>query len=101
MELIQQLERWQQQAAENPNASAADMDVAKRLIAHGIEATTEIKRLRQALDEMKWEIANAPKGEVASFSGTGSWHVIKEDVSVIVEPMKGRRVALVTLPHNP
>lgn len=63
----------------------------KALVIRLHDVTTELEAERT-------RIAEAPKGEVASFSGTGSWHVIKEDASVIVQPMKGKRVALVVLP---
>jgi hypothetical protein len=53
------------------------------------------------LEAERARIEGAPKGKVASFSGTGSWHVIKEDVSVIVAPMKDQRVALVVLDKVP
>lgn len=48
MELIQQLEGWRQQLADSPDAEFADIDVARRLIDHGIEALQEAKRLRDA-----------------------------------------------------
>lgn len=50
MEHINQLRKWEEQAKAARQNSSADMDVAKRLIAHGIEATEEIARLKRALD---------------------------------------------------
>ena len=49
MEPLAQLEAWQQQITTNPDASAADLDVAKRLVRHGIEAAQEVAKLRKAL----------------------------------------------------
>jgi len=49
MELRQQLEKWQRQAADADEGSAVDMDVAKRLLKHGIEALDEIGRMREVL----------------------------------------------------
>lgn len=49
MELLQQLKAWQEQAGSAPSESHADMDVAKRLLRHGIEALTEISLLRECL----------------------------------------------------
>lgn len=46
MELRQQLENWEIQAAEASDDDRADMEVAKRLLKHGIEALAEIERLR-------------------------------------------------------
>jgi len=49
MELRQQLEKWQGQAADANEGAAADMDVAKRLLKHGIEALDEIDLMREVL----------------------------------------------------
>ncbi len=49
MELRQQLEKWREQVAVSGKDAVADMDVAKRLLKHGIEALAEIERLREAL----------------------------------------------------
>jgi hypothetical protein len=49
MELRQQLEKWSEQVSDVGTDAAADMDVAKRLLKHGIEALNEIERLRGAL----------------------------------------------------
>lgn len=45
MEHINQLRKWDDQAKAAGSSAAADMDVAKRLLAHGIEAVREIERL--------------------------------------------------------
>ena len=66
MEPMQQLEAWSKQIAENPDATYADVDVAKRLLKHGVEALTELKRLRETLqgiaeaDWRKWEELASP-----------------------------------------
>lgn len=49
MEPKQQLETWNTQVAHCDEGAAADMDVAKRLLKHGIEAMEEIGKLRQSL----------------------------------------------------
>jgi len=46
MELRQQLEKWQEQAAKADEGSVADWDVTIRLLKHGIEALDEIARLK-------------------------------------------------------
>jgi len=51
MELLQQLEAWQKQAESAAPDSSADLDVAKRLILHGIEALAEISRLHECLKQ--------------------------------------------------
>jgi len=57
MELRQQLERWNEQVADAGADAAADMDVTKRLLKHGIEATTEIASLRTLLRDIKaWDV---------------------------------------------
>ena len=67
MEPMPQLEAWNQQLVDNPNAEAADVDVAKRLLKHGIEALEELKRLRETLqgiadaDWRKWEELATPE----------------------------------------
>jgi hypothetical protein len=48
MEPRQQLEKWSEQVAAAGADAAADMDVAKRLLKHSIEALNEIDRLRNA-----------------------------------------------------
>lgn len=58
MELIQQLEKWKAQVALAKKDSSADMDVAKRLLNHGIEALGEIEKLR---------------GEVKVLRGSHDW----------------------------
>lgn len=58
MELIQQLEKWKAQTARAKKDSSADMDVAKRLLNHGIEALGEIEKLR---------------GEVRVLRGSHDW----------------------------
>lgn len=45
MELMQQLETWNDQLARNPDATHADVDVAKRLLKHGIETLAQLERL--------------------------------------------------------
>jgi len=66
MEPMQQLEAWNKQIAENPDATHADVDVAKRLLKHGIEALEELTRLRETLkgiaeaDWRKWEELASP-----------------------------------------
>jgi len=58
MELMPQLEKWKGQVAEASEGAAADMDVAKRLLKHGIEAMEEISKLR---------------GEVRVLTGSHEW----------------------------
>jgi len=50
METLAQLEAWQKQSDANPGARGADIDVARRLIRHGISAAKEIIKLRQSRD---------------------------------------------------
>jgi len=51
MEPLAQLEAWQEQIAAAPGATTADLDVAKRLVRHGIEAAREIAELRERLGQ--------------------------------------------------
>lgn len=46
MEPIQQLKKWKEQVAMADADAAADMDVAKRLLDHGIEALDKLDRLK-------------------------------------------------------
>lgn len=46
MEPIQQLKKWKEQVAEADADAAADMDVAKRLLDHGIEALDKLDKLK-------------------------------------------------------
>jgi len=67
MEPIQQLEAWNKQVEDNPFADTADLDVAKRLLKHGIEASKELQRLRETLqgiadaDWRRWEELASPE----------------------------------------
>lgn len=61
------------------------------------EAIAAIARERDAL---KARIDSAPVGKVASFTGTGSWHVVKENPAFITVPLRGKRVALVLLDQD-
>lgn len=49
MELRQQIEKWEQERKDAHPESRADMDVAKRLLAHGIEALDRIAQLKTDL----------------------------------------------------
>ena len=49
MELIQQLKNCEAQLSEADEGAAADMDVAKRLLTHGMDALDEVRRLEIAL----------------------------------------------------
>ena len=50
MENLAQLEAWQEQSDAHPNARRADIDVARRLLRHGIDAVKEIEKLRLSRD---------------------------------------------------
>lgn len=54
MEHINQLMKWQEQMNKAEAGSAADMDVAARLLRHGIEATEALTAIT------KWLEANQP-----------------------------------------
>ena len=45
VENLAQLEAWQEQSDADPNARRADIDVARRLLRHGIDAVKAIKTL--------------------------------------------------------
>lgn len=49
MEPMQQLEAWIKQVADNPDALYANVDVARRLLKHGMEALKEVALLRETL----------------------------------------------------
>ena len=49
MEHINQLKKWQEQLDKAEPGSPADMDVAARLVRHGIEALTKIDGLTEGL----------------------------------------------------
>lgn len=49
MEPRPQLEKWAAQAAQAGEGATADIDVAKRLLKHGLEALDEIAHLRNEL----------------------------------------------------
>lgn len=66
MEPLAQLEAWQGQIAAAPDATTADLDVAKRLVRHGIEAAQEIAELRERL------VGAATALEV--IADTAEWH---------------------------
>lgn len=66
MEPLAQLEAWQGQIAEAPGATTADLDVAKRLVRHGIESAQEIAELRERL------VGAATALEV--IADTAEWH---------------------------
>jgi hypothetical protein len=51
MELRQQLEKWSEQVTMIRADAVADMDVAKRLLKHGIESLDVIENLRNSLRE--------------------------------------------------
>jgi hypothetical protein len=53
MELIQQLDKWNEQAEAAGEEAEADFGVAQRLMKHGLEALNEIERLRAALREIR------------------------------------------------
>ena len=82
MEPMPQLEAWNRQLADNPNAEAADVDVAKRLLKHGIEALEELKRLRETLqgiadaDWRKWEELAAPE-EFVRWAKSRAMHALR------------------------
>ena len=82
MEPMPQLEAWSQQLADNPNAKAADVDVAKRLLEHGIEALEELKRLRETLqgiadaDWRKWEELATPE-EFVRWAKARAMHALR------------------------
>ena len=54
MEHINQLRKWQEQMDKAETGSAADMDVAARLLRHGIEATEALTAIT------KWLETNQP-----------------------------------------
>ena len=66
MEPLQQLEAWNKQVEDTPCADTANLDVAKRLLKHGIEASKELQRLRETLqdiadaDQRRWEELATP-----------------------------------------
>lgn len=55
MEPIGQLLKWQEQVKQVKRGAAADMDVAKRLLAHGIETSQENAKLREELEAVTKE----------------------------------------------
>ena len=50
MEPLAQLEAWQQQLDSCPDATGADLDVAKRLLRHGIETARKLIQAQQSRD---------------------------------------------------
>lgn len=57
MELIQQLEEWQRQIdTRPPHATHADLDVAQRLVKHGIAALGEIARTERNRDMWQGQV---------------------------------------------
>lgn len=58
MEHINQLKKWQEQLGKADPDSQADMDVAARLVRHGIEALAEIERLTEGLKIASIVVAN-------------------------------------------
>lgn len=87
MEPMPQLEAWNQQLADNPNAEAADVDVAKRLLKHGIEALEELKRLRETLqgiadaDWRKWEELATPE-EFVRWAKSRAMHALRPNKAI-------------------
>lgn len=53
METLAQLEAWAQQIEAMPDATTADLDVAKRLLRHGIEAAKKLVQAQQSRDFYK------------------------------------------------
>lgn len=66
MESLAQLEAWQMQIAADPGSKTASLDVAKRLVRHGIEAAKEIAELRERM------VGAATALEV--IADTAAWH---------------------------
>jgi len=86
MESRQQIERWLEQASEASDGAKADMDVAKRLITHGLEALDEIDELHDLLDRMedilrRTAIAlRGPEPELTRWS----WHDLPERAAAAI-----------------
>lgn len=82
MEPMPQLETWKKQLADNPDAEYADVDVARRLVKHGIEAMAEVKRLRETLqgiadaDWRRWEELASPD-EFVRWAKSRAMHALR------------------------
>lgn len=65
MEPRAQLERWREQVEAASEDAVADMDVAKRLLKHGIEALDKIAALERAAGEVVAASDAWPSGGLA------------------------------------
>lgn len=78
MELIQQLEEWQRQLDGAPDATHADLDVARRLVKHGADALREIKRLRASIGAIHCRAALSPRTSALNAVLSECEHAIPE-----------------------
>ena len=65
METVEQIRAWQQQIAEAPPSASANLLVAKRLLAHGAEALSELARLRAENEALRDLLCSAHAGALA------------------------------------
>jgi len=80
MELRQQLEKWQLQVAEADEGAVADMDVANRLLKHGLDALDEIDLMRANL-RPEWGEDGQAKTLAAAAEDADEWLALIENLN--------------------